>query len=715
MDRTEKRIVQERLQLLYDVTALRHGSAEERIRAALEVVTTSLGLETGFLSRIAGERFTILHSYGAGRTLEEGAEHPLAHTYCSLVLAANGVKSIDRMRESEHAGHPCQQVFGLESYLGAAVFVHGELYGTVCFSSRLPRAEPFTPDDESFVVTLARWVGITLELQEAEERRRESEERFRILAAAAFEAIVVTEHGRIVDVNASFSKMFGYARADALDHGVTDFVFRQDAERIEEKTRAGDERAYEVTARRGDGSTFVAEMRGKSVSARGREVGITAIHDITERKRVEAKLQHDALRDPLTGIRNRAAFTDALHAASERARRHHGYGFAVLFIDFDRFKLINDSLGHHVGDGLLIQIAKRLVATVRGVDTVARLGGDEFVILLDGVQETEQAVRVAQKLQKDLAWPFHVSDQAIRITASIGIAMSTSSLDHPDYLIRNADAAMYRAKSRGRASFLVFDEAMQAEASSLRMIETNLRRAVEEGRFALHYQPIVRLRDGSPVAYEALLRWPRPDGSSISPMQFIPVAEETGLIVPLGYWALEEACRQAAAWRFGPELRMHVNLSVKQFLQPDLCDRVEAILQKTGLEPDALCLEITESTLMSNPKEAARIMVNLKEMGARLHLDDFGTGYSSLSYLHRFPIDALKVDRSFVQEMGEREESTRIVETVLALARNLRMQVVAEGIERLEHAERLKELGCEYGQGFLYARPASADRTVIAP
>ena len=442
----------------------------------------------------------------------------------------------------------------------------------------------------------------------------------------------------------------------------------------------------------------------------GRTLRVTAIHDISEHKRVRSKLRHDAIHDPLTGLKNRAAFIAQLQHDAQRVKRYPEHGFAVLFLDFDRFKSINDTFGHHVGDELLVAISQRLLSSLRGTDTVARLGGDEFIVLLDGVTRLGDAEAAAQKLLNGFTRPFLVRHHRLEIDLSIGIALSTSSPEHPEYLIRNADAAMYRAKARGKAQYASFDERLQLELSQQLAVEKNLRQAVQRGAFTLLYQPIVSLTDNRVVGVEALVRWPQPDGSLMLPEHFIPIAEETGLIIPLGQWVLEEACRQLSLWRreTNTKISVHVNLSTKQFLQDDLALKVAATLKSVDLPASALRLEITESALVTNPEQAVQTMDEFEKIGVNLHVDDFGTGYSSLSYLHTFPLSALKIDRSFVTDM-EQPKSVKVIEAIHALAASLNMSVIAEGIETDAQLERLKALGCQYAQGYKIAQPLRPD------
>ena len=431
--------------------------------------------------------------------------------------------------------------------------------------------------------------------------------------------------------------------------------------------------------------------------------------DITGRRLIEEQLRHDALHDALTGLPNRLLFMERLTHAIARARRRETYLFAVLFLDLDRFKVINDSLGHQVGDELLVLIAQRLGRCLRGEDTVARFGGDEFAILLEGITGISDATRVAERIQAELSASVNLGGFDVFTSASIGIALSSTAYERPEYLLRNADMAMYRAKGLGQARFEVFDRAMHAQALARLQLETDLRRAVERGEFVLHYQPIVTMRTGEICGVEALIRWMHPERGMMAPDQFIPVAEETGLILPIGRWVLKEACRNVRVWRvrYGEEAigTVGVNLSAKQFSQADLADQIADALDSSGLPGAALRLEITESAVMENADAAIILLRQLKALGIQISLDDFGTGYSSLSYLHRFPLDTVKIDRSFVQRIDSEERTTQLVETVLTLARSLGVTAVAEGIETEEQVAALRELDCDFGQGYHFSRP----------
>jgi len=444
-----------------------------------------------------------------------------------------------------------------------------------------------------------------------------------------------------------------------------------------------------------DSNRFVYRMTG-------------SLTDVTEQKQAEKLLLHNAFHDALTGLPNRALFMDRLEHCLGEARKGEGYGFGVLFLDLDRFKVVNDSLGHQIGDQLLVATARRLESCLRPGDIVARLGGDEFAVILDRVRHVSDATQAAERIRERLASPFNLSGHEVFISASIGIALNQTASEAPDEILRNADTAMYRAKDQGRGCFELFDKGMHARNAALSQLETGLRKALARDEFRIHYQPIISLENWRINGFEALLRWEHPEHGYISPLKFIPVAEESGLIIPIGQWVLREACQQLRDWQeqftSEPPLSISVNLSGKQFSQPDLIDCISQILEETGLDAGSLKIEITESAIIENIDAAAMMLKRIKALGVRLSLDDFGTGYSSLSYLHRFPIDTLKIDRSFVSRINL-PKNAEIVKTILTLASNLGMDVVTEGVETREQVLQLTGLNCEYVQGYLLSKP----------
>jgi diguanylate cyclase len=433
-----------------------------------------------------------------------------------------------------------------------------------------------------------------------------------------------------------------------------------------------------------------------------------------------ATIEHAALHDRLTGLANRALLLQRLERCLQVSRRAPQKKFAVLFLDFDRFKLINDSFGHAIGDQVLKEIAERLRASMRDVDlmcdasTPSRLGGDEFIVLLEDLRETRDAVRVAQRLLDALATPHRIDGQDVCITASIGIATSDRDYQKADEVIRDADTAMYRAKAEGRARYVVFDRAMHAEVMNRLSVENRLRAAVQADRITLHYQPVVRLRDGRLVGFEALVRWTDPEHGPMPASKIIEMAEDSGLIVPMGLAILRQACRQLCSWQEQFEtaraITMSVNLSPRQLATPDLVGSVGRILTETGVLPTSLVLEITETALLSGFESAQEIFTALRRMGIGLHLDDFGTGYSSLGCLHRLPLTAIKIDRAFTQEINVRPAQMRVLEAIVAIARALQLEVTVEGIETAEQLDTLRGLAVDHGQGYYFGKPAPPER-----
>lgn len=439
------------------------------------------------------------------------------------------------------------------------------------------------------------------------------------------------------------------------------------------------------------------------------------VRDISEQKQAEEQLRHRLLHDPLTNVPNRVFFNERVAQSLDRMRRERGYQFAVLFLDCDDFKLVNDNLGHLAGDSLLVQMAARLGSCVRPSDLVARLGGDEFTILLDDIASPGELDQATRRLQRCLAAPYAIAGQKVVATASIGIAKASTKYARAEDLVRDADIAMYHAKAKGHAHAAAFVPAMRRWANDRFGMTADLRAAIERGEFRLAYQPICELRTARVRGFEALVRWQHPTRGEIQPAEFIPLAEETGLIVPIGAWVLNEACRQAREWQaMRPDrdpVRISVNLSGRQLGRPDIVDHVRQALRTTSLNPAALDLEITETFLLEGGEASNARLAELRALNVELHVDDFGTGYSWLSYLPRFPLQALKVDRSFVNRMGSRRTDLEIVRSIVQLADKLDLRVIAEGIETAAQRRRLVALGCEYGQGFLFSPPVSATAT----
>jgi diguanylate cyclase (GGDEF)-like protein len=434
--------------------------------------------------------------------------------------------------------------------------------------------------------------------------------------------------------------------------------------------------------------------------------------DITERKQAEERLQHQANHDLLTDLPNRHLFLDRLGQSLGRTRRRPGRKVALLFVDLDNFKVVNDSLGHEVGDLLLVRMGERLRRCLRPEDTLARFGGDEFAMLLENIQSPEDAVRVAERIIDELRNPFLFEGRELVLRASVGIALGRGGSKTPGELLKDADTAMYRAKEDG-VGYRLFEPNMYEQALRRLKVENDMRRAIEVEEFVVHYQPIVDLWTGEAWGGEALVRWDHPEAGLLNPSQFVPVAEETGLIVPLGEWVLDEACRQAVGWQQrrqdGAPPVVCVNLSARQLRRQDLAETVEGVLRRTGLEGCCLCLDVTETVYITVLEGNTAILAELKRMGVRISVDDFGMGYSSLSYLKRLPADTLKIDKSFVAGLGEDVRDMAIVRMVIGLAHTLGMKIIAEGVESEEQAEQLRQMGCDLGQGYHFAEPLPAE------
>ncbi|HMD89815.1 MAG TPA: EAL domain-containing protein [Anaerolineaceae bacterium] len=430
--------------------------------------------------------------------------------------------------------------------------------------------------------------------------------------------------------------------------------------------------------------------------------------EVNERKKAEQQLNHDVLHDALTGLPNRVLFMDRLGRAIEYAKRQN-HPFSVLFLDLDHFKVINDSMGHSIGDQLLISISQRLKVSLRSSDTVARLGGDEFVILLEGTNDFESVINSANRIQNDLKPPFILDNHKIFVTASIGVVLSINEYERPEEVLRDADLAMYRAKANGKARYEVFNANLRTMAISRLEIENELRHALDHQEFELNYQPILGLKTSNLIGFEALIRWNHPSRGQLLPAEFIPIAEETGLILPIGEWVLREACSQTLIWQEAfknqANLAINVNISSKQLADPNFIDALLQILKDTGFNPAHLRFEITESVLIDNQVIANEIFKKLGDLGIQLEVDDFGTGYSALNYIQRFPIHTIKIDKSFVEEIGMTDKNLGLVQTIVLMAHEMGMDAIAEGVETDDQLQSLKRMGCNYGQGFLISRP----------
>jgi len=566
---------------------------------------------------------------------------------------------------------------------------------------------------------LVRSIRYSIERKRALEQLRETQERYALAVKGANDGIWDWDfRTNRMYLSPRCKVLFGYSGEVAHDQPEDwinrihpDFVDKVLTEIEEHKSGNTTHFESEYMIRGHDGTLRWILTRGVAVkSPDGEVLRMAGSHtDITERKESELRLRHDSLHDSLTKLPNRALLWDHLSLAISQTQRRTNYHFAILFIDLDRFKIVNDSLGHSIGDKLLVLVARRLQALLRSVDILARLGGDEFVILLDDITGLPDAVNVAERVLLELQKPFQVDGHEAATGASIGIALGGGNYETPEQVLRDADTAMYRAKAHGRGCYEVFDPEMHHQVSSLLRLETDLRHAVERKEFVIYYQPIVALDTGKLTGFEALVRWEHPQRGIVCPAEFIKLAEETGLILPLGKWVLEEACRQIKEWKTRwPAIRdvyVAVNLSSRQLSQPDFAADVERILRETDLNAESLKLEITESMLMDSEEAVIVALTQLRALGVRLLIDDFGTGYSSLNYLHRFPIDHLKIDRSFISRMSGPDANIEIVRTIINLAGNLQLKVIAEGVETYEQMDKLREIHVEEAQGFYFSKP----------
>jgi diguanylate cyclase (GGDEF)-like protein/PAS domain S-box-containing protein len=612
---------------------------------------------------------------------------------------------------------------GIKAALGFPVLLNGEVVAVLEFFTR----ERLDPDES--VLELATHLGTQLsrvvERERAEDALRAGEERLRAVIDTAGDAFIgMDDAGVVTDWNRRAEVAFGWSAAEACGRRVADLII---PERFRSSHRQGLQRflttgvsailgeRLELYACARDGREFPVELAVWATQVGSTYSFSAFIHDISERKDLEAELINQALHDPLTGLANRTLLLDRIAHALARAGRSDS-PTTVLFLDLDGFKTVNDSLGHAAGDELLRAVADRLAVHLRPTDTIARLGGDEFAILLEDTG-TEAATPIAERLGRGLAAAFNVRGREIVARASIGIATGAPGQRAADELLRDADLAMYMAKREGKGGHAVFEAAMHTAVLERLELEADLSRALAAGEIVVYYQPIVRLADASLTGMEALVRWNRPGHGLVPPAGFIPAAEETGLISEIGRWVLEEACRQVAAWQVdhpdSPPLQLSVNLSARQLQDPGLVGEVEEALRRSGLDPGRLVLEITESMIMKEPDTAAERLRSLKQLGIRLAIDDFGTGYSSLNYLRRFPVDILKIDKAFVGAIAGGPEDAALAHAIIRLADTLELDTVAEGIETEEQLAELLRLGCELGQGYLFARPLPADAMAV--
>jgi len=616
-----------------------------------------------------------------------------------------------------------EQVFWRSPFLKSAVLVpvySQELLVGVVGGDFVQEIKIWTEEETMLLQVVGEVLATSLQRATETKALLESATNFRLLVQSIkdYAIYMLDPKGYVISWNAGAERINGYKETEIIGKHFSCFYPQEDIQRGKPnrvlKIATVEGRFEDETWRmRKDRSKFWASVIVTALKDKnGRLKGFAKVtRDITERKLAEERLIHNAFHDVLTGLPNKALFVERLNHEVRHARRHQDYLFAVLFLDIDRFKIVNESLGYSVGDRLLKSIAHRLEACLDTTSIVARFGGDAFTVLLENIKDINNVIRITSKVQQQLSLPFQIDEHEIFITTSIGIAANTFKLVDPEDLLRDAEIAMFRAKTQGKARYEVFNASARARAVTQLQRENELRRAIEREELRLFYQPIITLSNRQIVGFEALVRWQHPQRGWITPSEFIPLAEETDLILPLDLWVLETACRQMKDWQQQfPErigLTMSVNLSGKQFSQPNLRSRLETVLTQTGLAGRYLKLEITEGALIEHPDTAAAILEQLRSQQIQLCIDDFGTGYCSLNYLHRFPLNMLKIDRSFVSCLGVEQARSAIVQTIIALAHNLGMEVVAEGIETAEQLAQLRALKCEFGQGYLFSKPVN--------
>jgi diguanylate cyclase (GGDEF)-like protein/PAS domain S-box-containing protein len=685
------------------------------VRAVLHVMCESEQWNAGNLWVVDGRARTLRHTVGWGDAtngrrsiLEEGDKLP-------GWLHGGPVWIGDVQRDARTAQVERLDGNGWNTGVVVPLKAGGTTFGVLDFyAKRIAAPEP------QFLRVLrvaSAEIGHFYQRAMAIERLRESEERFSsTMELAAIGIAHVDETGRFIYANPQLCEMLGYTEEQLVALTVKQISHPGDVSLTDDlrlKLRAGTIKSFKMEKRylRKDGSPVWVGLTIASKRDRAGKVlyDISIVEDISTRKHAEERIQYLATHDGLTGLPNRAMFGQLLSLAIETARRYDRK-FAVLFIDLDRFKVINDTLGHEAGDVLLREMGARLKECLRASDVVARLGGDEFVVLIQEVADASQVSTVARNILSAVMKPVMILGQECRVTASVGICMHPEEGQDDQAVMKNADMAMYLAKEEGKNNYQFFTNRMRSHSIERLALETNLRRALEQNEFSLHYQAKVHFKTGAITGVEALLRWHSPVLGTVSPAQFIPLAEETGLIVPIGKWVMRTACMQNIAWQKEglPRVGMSVNLSMRQLTDEGLVREIESVLRDTGMDPQLLEFEVTESMIMHNAERAVKVLTAIKELGVRLAIDDFGTGYSSLAHLKRFPIDTLKVDRSFIREVPADAEDRAIAEAIIAMGKTLSLTVVAEGVETPEQQAFLSERSCDEMQGYYFSTPVAA-------
>ncbi|MGL4501777.1 MAG: bifunctional diguanylate cyclase/phosphodiesterase [Planktothrix sp.] len=611
---------------------------------------------------------------------------------------------------------------GYQSSLVLPMFNNGEVFGTLNIYSA--EAYAFNSKEVELLTQLTDSLSFGIIALRAEQSLRESEQRYRLLAENISDLVCIHDRDRrYLYLSPSCESLLGYGYDELIGKDPYILFHPDDRDRISQEFRAAilGKKNISITYRisQKSGNYIWLETLTKPIlNEAGQVVQIqTTSRDITERILVQERFKYEALHDALTGLPNRNLLMERLKLGINRIHNFEGYHFAILFLDLDRFKVINDSLGHLVGDQLLIAAAHKFQSILRSTDLVTRIGGDEFVILLDEIKDIQEAIRATENIFAALTCPLIIEEREINISTSIGIVFGTKDYIRAEDLLRDADLAMYRAKKKGKARYEIFDPEMHAIAIHRLQLENDLRRAIEQQQFLVYYQPIIDIFDNRLIGFEALVRWQHPTRGFISPAEFIPLAEETNLIIAIDRWMLSTACQQLATWNkkfpsYQP-LKMSINLSAQDFRKVNLIEEIDTILRETGLDGNTITLEITESMLIEDINKTIDLLTEIKSRNIEISIDDFGTGYSSLNYLHRFPVDNLKIDYSFVSQMQEKNRNYQVVSSIIDLGHHLDLVIVAEGIETAQQMQWLRAMGCELGQGYLFSKPLSPQEIEI--
>ncbi|MEO5703025.1 MAG: EAL domain-containing protein [Gammaproteobacteria bacterium] len=699
---------------------LLEDDAQTFIKTLYEKLSAQLGLEVYFNYLITEDGSSLRLNCYAGVSEEVGRNSQIiefGQGPCGWVAQHRRPLIMQNIQASSDINAETQHNLGVKAYACHPLMAQNELVGTLAFGSR--RRSVFNLDELAVIEIVCKQVSVAIQRQRADDKLHHSEERYRLLYEDNPSMyFTLNAEGIVLSVNRFGTEQLGYGQDELVGQPVFMLVHEEDKNQVQEQFRAYIAQPshlthWEFRKVRKDGSEMWVREAVRSVkNPDGDTVVLVVCDDISDRKHIEEQLRHAASHDALTGLANQARFHHLLMHAITKAHRHPAHFFAVLFIDLDRFKIINDSLGHIIGDQLLVSIARRLETCVRPGDILARFGGDEFTVLVSDIADATEAVHVTNRIQATFLKPFHLSSgHEVHTSASIGIAMSTAGLEKAEDILRDADIAMYRAKSHGKGRYQLFEGGMHTHALKLWELESDLRRALECEELHVHYQPIVCLHSGRITGVEALARWQHPQHGLLYPEEFIPLAEETGLIEVLGARLLGLGCAQLKTWqRAGfPHLQLSVNFSAVQFQGEHLPDLIKMVLDETGLAPGSLKLEITESLAMKDIDYSIAALNELSAMGVQISIDDFGTGYSSLAYLRRFPINTIKIDHSFVRDITSDADDAAISAAIIAMAHSLKLDVVAEGVETEEQLDMLRAQRCDSIQGFLFSRALSAD------